>query len=172
MPRVIGRTAAAEDVKQTSGGSTRVVRSWTESEFLEAANATGGPGVRLFAVSVLDWNRRHGVPILLGKGKYGPLYLQAKVATGELAKVANVNSQGYTSIGYDWLVRFPPFDGVEERLELNKRLNAIPGVQIPERSAVEAFWPGIDPKALAPEAAQRQFFEIFDWVADRLAEKS
>ena len=33
---------------------------------------------------------------------------------------------------YEWLVKFPAFDRVEERVELAKRLNAIPGVQRPE----------------------------------------
>ena len=172
VPRVIGRTAAADDVKQSASGATRVARTWTEPEFLEAAAATGGPGAERLANQVLDWDRRHGVAILLGKGKFGPLYLQARAATGELVKIANVNTQGYTVINYEWLVKFPPFDRVEERVELAKRLNAIPGVRIPERSAVEGWWPGIEPKALAPEASQTKFFEIFDWVSARLAEKA
>ena len=46
VPRVIGRTAVAEDVKQTSSGASRVARNWTEPEFLEAAAATGGPAAR------------------------------------------------------------------------------------------------------------------------------
>jgi len=168
VPRVIGRTAAAEDVKQTAGGATRVARVWTETEFLEATAATGGPSVERLARQVLDWDRRHAVEILVGRGKFGPLYLQARAATGELVKIASVNTQGYAVVNYLWLAKFPPFDRVEERVELVKRLNAIPGVQIPERSAVEALWPGIDPKALAPEAAQKQFFEAFEWVAARI----
>jgi hypothetical protein len=82
-----------------------------------------------------------------------------------------VNTQGYTTIGYVGLLEFPPFDRTEERVELNNRLNRIPGVQIPERAAVEGTWPGLQLQALASEAPQRQFLEVLDWVATRLADK-
>ncbi len=169
VPRVIGRTAAAEDVKQASGGAARVTRAWTEAQFLEATAETGGPNAHRLASEILEWNRRYGVPILFGKGKFGPLYLQPRAASGELVKVANMNTQGYVAIGYDWLVKFPPFDAAEQRVEVNRRLNSIPGVQIPERAAVDASWPGIDPKVFASEAARARFLKVFDWVALQLA---
>lgn len=98
----------------------------------------------------------------------GPLYFRARAASGELVKVANLNTQGYTMINFEWLVKFAPFDRVEERIESARKLNAIAGVRIPERSAVEATWPVIDPKALASGPAQSQFLEFLDWVAARL----
>jgi hypothetical protein len=171
VPRVIGRTAAAEDVKQTATGATRVVRTWTEPEFLEAVATTGGPDAEHLARACLDWNRRHGVEILFGKGKFGPLYFQAQIAPGILAKIANVNTQGYTMVSYDTLAKFPPFDRVEERVELNRRLNRIAGVQIPERAAAEATWPGIHLQALASEPTRAKFVEVLDWVSARLVNR-
>lgn len=171
VPRVIGRTAAAEDVKQTSGGAMRVVRTWTEPEFLEAVTTTGGPEAERLARAGLAWSRRHGFEVTFGKGKYGPLYFQARDAASASVRIACVNTQGYTMVQYDALVKIPPFDRVEERVEMNARLNKIAGVQIPERYAVSATWPSIHLRALAPEAAQRQFFDVLDWVAARLSGK-
>ncbi len=48
-------------------------------------------------------------------------------------------------------------------------LNKIPGVEIPERHAVNARWPSIQLEALATEAARSQFFDVLDWAAARLS---
>jgi hypothetical protein len=168
VPRVIGRTAAAEDVKQTHSGSRRVVRTWTEDEFLEATAASGGPDAERLVRACLAWNRRHGAEPLFGKGRYGPLYFQAPVAPGVFAKIANINAQGYTMVNYDTLARFPPFDRAEKRVELNRLLDFIPGVEIPERAATEARWPGIELHVLASEEAHRRFVAVLDWVAGEL----
>ena len=82
VPRVIGRTAAAEDVKQGSGSAMRIVRAWTEAEFLDAVTMTGGPDAVALVRAGLEWNMQHGSGVTFGKGKYGPFYLQAVDATG------------------------------------------------------------------------------------------
>ena len=169
VPRVIGRTAAAGDVKRASSGATRVARTWTEAEFLEATAATGGPDAERLVRKCLAWNARHGVAVFFGRGKFGPVYYRIEVGPGVHAKIANVNTQGYTMVGYDTLAKLPPFDRVEERVEFNRRLNEIPGVEIPERLAAEASWPGIQLEVLAPEPSQERFVEVMDWVATRLS---
>ena len=78
----------------------------------------------------MEWNRRHGVEVVFGTGKYGPLYLQARAATGELVKIASVRTYGYAIVNYGAFQQFPPFDRAEERVEVNRRLNRIPGVKI------------------------------------------
>jgi hypothetical protein len=108
------------------------------------------------------------LPTGVGRGKVRPSTFRPEPPQERQVKIASVSTQGYAVVNYVWLAKFPPFDGVEQRVELVKRLNVIPGVHIPERPAVEALWPGIDPKGLAPEAAQRQFLEVFEWVVARL----
>jgi hypothetical protein len=170
VPRVIGRTAVAEDLKQSSGGAARVARSWTEAEFLEATAATGGPDAEHLARACLSWNRQRSGEIFIGRGKYGPLYLQTRDAAGTLVKIASLNTQGYVEVLYNNLVKSEPFDQSDVRAEMNRRLNEIHGVQLPERAALRATWPSIQLSALASEAARSQFFEVSDWVSARLAE--
>ena len=81
-----------------------------------------------------------------------------------------MNTQGYVEVLYNNLGKSAPFDQADARVEMNRRLNAIHGVQLPERAALQATWPNIQPSALASDAARSQFFEVFDWVAARLAE--
>jgi hypothetical protein len=107
--------------------------------------------------------------MLFGKGKFGPLYLQAKAAAGNLVKIASVNTQGSTEFSYVTLAGVAPFDAVDARLALNRRLGSIPGVQIPDRYAVDARWPRIQLALLAHDEAQSTYFAILDKVAEELA---
>jgi hypothetical protein len=168
VPRVIGRTAAAADVKQSPSGSASAAREWTEAEFLEAAATVGSDAERLARAAQM-WTRRRGLEPILGKGKSGPIYFAAKDASGRVVKIANVNTAGGIQLGYDTLAKFPPFDRVEARIEANNRVNAIPGVQISERLAVDATWPGIKREVLAPEPALAAFLGVLDWIADEIA---
>ena len=169
VPRVVGRTSAAEDLKKASGTSTKVVRTWEESEFLAAAAEAGHDALALVRAG-LQWMRERGFTASIGKGKFGPLYFQAVDAAGTPVRIANVNTHGQVMVQYDYLVKFPPFDQVSVRVELNNKLNKIPGVNLAERSAVEAKWPGIQLAALTSPAAQHQFFAVLDWVAQLLTE--
>src|ERR1035437_4117838 len=74
VPRVIGRTAAADDVKQSaSGGARAVSRTWTLDEFRAAISAQGGTDATAVLEAGLVWVQTHGGSWVLGHGKYGPL---------------------------------------------------------------------------------------------------
>jgi hypothetical protein len=153
-----------------AGGAARVARDWTEQEFVEAVAATGGPTAELLAQACLSWNRQHSGETAFGRGKFGPLYLQARDGAGALVKIAGVNTQGYVEVLYNNLSKSAPFDQTDARLEMNRRLNEIEGVRLPERAALDATWPGIQLAALSLDAARSQFIEVFDWVVARLVE--
>ena len=169
VPRVIGRTAAAEDVKQASRGAKPVARTWTKDEFVEAASAIGGAGAHSLVQAALAWAARHGVDPIYGKGKFGPLYLTSPGTVGDQVRIVNINTQGLTMVQFDVLSKWPPFDTVEERIELNDRLNRIAGVNIAERYAVDATWPSIHVEVLESDEAQAALFEVLDWAASRLS---
>ena len=116
VPRVIGRTAAAEDVKQAASGGTRAVRrNWTIEEFRAATVEVGGLDAVAVLEDGLEWVRRHGGTLALGHGKYGPLYLVVPSSGGQPAKVLGIDTGGGITVNY--LKDHPPFDDVAERLE-------------------------------------------------------
>jgi hypothetical protein len=96
VPRVIGQTAAADDLKQTASGATRQVRrTWTLDEF-HAAVAAQGPDAIAVVDDGLAWARRPGRSWEFGRGKYGPLYLVAPTSTGQQVKVLSIDTGGNT----------------------------------------------------------------------------
>ncbi len=173
VPRVIGRTAAAEDVKQASGGATRPVRrNWTIDEFRASAVEVGGPE----AIAILDeglaWMERNGGTLVFGHGKYGPVYPAIPGRDGAPAKVLALDTGGGIGVNYSVLKDHPPFDDAGERVSLNHRLNEIGGISLPDDMAARASWPLIKLGALRTPADLTAFFRVFDDVADRLSAPS
>jgi hypothetical protein len=58
------------------------------------------------------------------------------------------------------------------RLEMNTRLNAIPGVDLKAECAVNATWPRIRPQLAGTDEGRRIILEVLDWVAALLVAAS
>jgi hypothetical protein len=166
VSRVIGQTAAAEDLKASATG--RANREWTLPSFIAEAAAIGGSEAEALVRDSVGWTEVNAGEPSLGKGKYGPVYLEASDRLGRRVKIANVNAQGSIMILYISLADTPPFDEESRRLDLHRRLTAVPGVSLSEKSARDKGWPSIPLGALANNEARRQFFEVMDWVAAQL----
>jgi hypothetical protein len=60
----------------------------------------------------------------------------------------------------------PPFNDEAKRLELLKRLNAVPGVNIPVEAITK--FPNIRLSTLKDATALQQFLEVLDWVVQEI----
>jgi hypothetical protein len=168
VPRVIGHTAAAEDVKQAAGGTRAVRRNWTLEEFRAATVEAGGTDAVAVLEDGLAWGLRNGGTLVFGHGKYGPLYPAIPSRDGQPAKVLAIDTGGGIWVNYSVLKDHPPFDDVAERLGVNRRLNEIGGISIADDMAARAAAALVRLDALRPPADRAAFFAIFDDVAARL----
>ena len=60
----------------------------------------------------------------------------------------------------------PPFDRSEIWGELLQRLNAIPGLAVPESRS--DLYPSFPMQRIATAEAQKAFFETFDWALEAI----
>lgn len=169
VPRVIGRTAAADDVKQASSGGTRSApRVWTLDEFRAAVFDLGGADAVAVLEDGLAWTERHGGSFALGHGKYGPLYPVVPTDNGKAARVVAIDAGGGVWVNYSVLKDYESFADPGERVGINHRLNEIDGISIPDDMAVRASGPKVSLDALRQPAARAAFFRVLDDVASRL----
>jgi hypothetical protein len=169
VPTVVGLTVAAEEVKQIGGGHVASVkRRWTEEEFLSEAESS--PAALELIREALTWAKQSGRGLAFGEGKRGPLYVGVRLASGQLAELLSVNSGGTPAIQYVGMAKGAPFDREEARLELNRRLNEIPGFAIRDESATGASWPKVPSQALTAPAARRQLFDALSWAASEMSD--
>ena len=65
-------------------------------------------------------------------------------------------------IQFQWLQSRPPFDDVGRRKDLLNRLNAIPGITLPQDSLGRR--PSFPLAVLKRREVREQFIEVLDWV--------
>ena len=127
------------------------------------------PEVLALVRDELDWLTKHDVEPFIGRGKYGPLHVRIRDRDGNLTRGVSTGTGGSVMIDYSVLQRTAPLDDPDVRLEVNRRLNLIPGVSIPERMARYASWPTIPQHTLSKPEARTQLFDVLDWIARLLS---
>jgi hypothetical protein len=162
VPRVIGQTAVAQDTKRST--ASRGAFSWDEGSYLMAVGESAGSKVRTINERLIAWMRARGIEPQFGRGRTGPLYLTVDLADGRAIRPFGTGTSGSMEIRFDELKTTDAFSDPSSRLELNNRLNAIPGIGIKDDLAERGTWPSIRVMALAAQDDFDRFTDAFDWV--------
>ncbi|MBA1147488.1 hypothetical protein H0Z60_10535 [Ectothiorhodospiraceae bacterium WFHF3C12] len=168
VPRLVGRTAQATALRQARGAA----RQWDAESMLAFLEQEGFNEGASNIKAIIRWTEEHtGVHANFGKGAYYPtLYLTVDTAAGTCRVITlGVFQDGLGGhIDFAQLLRFPPFDEVEARRELQRRFLAID--------------PNIDPTNLdrsptfsCQRLSRKESFDRFtgaiDWLAKKLNPK-
>jgi hypothetical protein len=158
VPRVIGQTAAAQQIK---AGGSRPGRQWDETSFFQELETKQGAEVARVARSIVGWARPRVSRVWWGEGKTLGSFVPVLNHKDRDHQMFAVWTNGTIEIYFYWFQFKPAFDSEEKRLELLERLNGIEGIRIP-RDAITRR-PTFPLVALRSEATLRQFFAVFEW---------
>lgn len=158
VPSVLGLTAEAQQRKSSASPGKR---QWDEASFFEEIEKRGTK-VANVARRILDWARPPRTTYFYwGKGQQTGSFVPILKYEGTHYQLFTVLTSGYVEFYFGTYQRKRPFDDVEKRLELLRRLNSIEGVSIPE--AKVSLSPSIPLAVLSDEAALKQFSDVFEW---------
>ncbi len=156
VPRVIGQTAEAQQKKSAGIRSTL-----NEDEFLEALS----PEEAIVATKILEWSRDNSsrvdwkgasfVPVL----EYGSTFSHNPITVTVGSKVPRVEIKFGRMKNRN---RLPD----EKRIEILRRLNEIPGVNLPQDSI--GRYPSIPLSTLASGSALEQFLRAIAWTIEEV----
>jgi hypothetical protein len=169
VPRVIGNTATAEQAKQVAGGRSRSDHAWDDDTFLAAVRTTGRPETERLVHDARTWAASVGLPVRYGKGRTGPLYIDAPDKTGTAVPLMGISVEGSVLVDYSTLRKSPPFDDVAPRLALHDRLVAIPGAILNRQAAETGTWYHLPRGLFGSDEGRRSFLAALAWMADRLS---
>ncbi|WP_440950752.1 DUF262 domain-containing protein [Methanosphaerula subterraneus] len=141
---------------------------WTEERFMPVLEERAGTDAVEVARSILDWGVRHTTHIWWGEGKKDGSFAPIFNWKGESYYPVLVWTRGVLVIQFQWLQNRPPFNALEKRKELLDRLNAIPGIAIPEDSLI--YRPALPLRAFLPAKIREEFFAVLDWVISEVKE--
>lgn len=163
VPKVIGQTSIAQSIKSVKT-LPQIYRD--EASFFGEMMEVGGELKSKIAKRIYDWIAYKSHRVWFGKGQYGRgSYVPVTEIILNNKKVSlmpfAIWASGSIEIYFQWYKDRPPFDQIEYKTELLKRLNQIEGVNIPE-SALNRR-PSFDILLLAKEEIYNQFIATFDW---------
>ena len=141
---------------------------WTEERFMPVLEERAGADAVEVARSILDWGVHHTTHIWWGEGKKDGSFAPIFNWKGTSYYPVLVWTRGVLVIQFQWLQYRPPFNALETRKELLDRLNAIPGISIPDDSLI--YRPALPLTAFLPAETREGLLAVLDWVVDEVKE--
>lgn len=163
VPRVHGLTAEAQQ-KKSSG--VRETRKWDEASFFQELLANTDAERVAVARRLLEWARANMTRIWWGEGKRNGSFVPVLEHNGQQQYVISVWTSGSVEMGFQWMKVRPPFADEAKRREMLQRLNAIPGIALPEDGITRR--PNIPLAALTDTATLTRFLQVLDWFVQEV----
>jgi hypothetical protein len=158
VPRVIGQTSKAREVKAPPGGRSRT----SEDEFFANLHDRSAEAARV-AMQILDWSRRNFTVVeweaasFVPKLDYGAEFSHNPITVFGLGRVPRVSIKFGRMKNRNHLSE-------EVRLELKRRLNEIEGVNL---DSIDKF-PAIPLSLLATEPDLERFLSAIAWTIEQV----
>ena len=163
VPRLIGRTEHAQQKKSAAPGGGG--RQWDETTFFDKL-AERFPTDVATARRIFHWAREKADSFWYGKGEAsGSLYPMFGEGAVSFYPIA-IWTYGSVEIQFQSLQQRPPFDRLALREEFQRRLNAIPGVSIPDDRLNKR--PAIQLSSLRNPEALATFIAAVEWVVNAI----
>jgi len=154
---------------------------WTEERFYgELRNSNGSEAVAAFESIVERLTAERRVRALYGFGKVmGSLWITymgdataSEYRSGRDVVFCSLWSYGSIEIGAQYLAAFAPFTDAAMLEQLRQRLNAIPGVEIPQERVAKR--PAFSWKLFEDKPELDQLISVLEWIVSALtaAQKS
>jgi hypothetical protein len=157
VPRVLGQTAAAENVKKRVRPSNR---KWDETSFMEDLRANASQEATAVAAHLIEWTRRE-----IGEPRWGSGATMGSFAAllkhdGKRHVLFDVWTTGRASIRFTRLKEHAPFKEEATRVALMKRFNEIPEIDLKNAGG----WPEFHLESLSSPSALEQFLTIIRYI--------
>jgi hypothetical protein len=162
VPRVIGHTVEAQQKKT---GAVHESKQWDEPSFFTALEARRGADEAGVARKILEWAETGPFDIWWGKGKHDGSFFPMLEHKDTRHWLISVWTYGRLEVQFQQM-KTEPFNRESKRLEFLRRLNEVPGIDLPTSRINKR--PSFLLSVLKDEAALRQFLEVLNWFVQEV----
>ena len=152
VPRVVGKTASSPNPPSVKWNAQTIAN--------ELLTRNGQTEAGVFS-KILEWVNARSLKPTYGKGKIDGSFYAILVHDGQTHWTFTVWTDGTVAVQFGDMLDQPPFDSEKQRLELLRRLNAIPGITIEKEKITK--YPSFPLSTLARPESLAQFLDTFDW---------
>jgi hypothetical protein len=166
---IIPQLYGAEGKKEVAAAASPK-RQWDEAMFFEELQRNRSETEVAAARQILEWATPRATRIYWGQGTKFGSFVPVVSRNGIDHQLLAVFTYGSVEVYFQTLQGRPAFQPEEKRLELLRRLNAIPGVSIPPDGITRR--PSIKLATLEGADGVRRFLEVYDWVLEEIEHAS
>jgi hypothetical protein len=163
VPRVIGQTA---DAQARKSGTAGVSRQWDEATFFQELERRQGAEEAEVAQRILEWGKQNMPEFYWGRGDRSGSFTPGLTHGGIWHLVIVVWTYGKVELQFQHMQRRPLFDDEGKRRELLRRLNEIPGIDLPDDAIARR--PSIPLSILDKPQVLEKFLETLDWFTEEV----
>jgi hypothetical protein len=164
VPLLVGQTNTSQRVKSVRAPSAR---KWDEESFfndLQDKEPTAVPVAR----RIFDWARDRVTEIVWGTGTQSGSFVPLLRRDGVEHRLFAVYSYGSFEAFFQYHRTRPPFDSEALRKELLDRLNAVPGVSLPEDGISRR--PSFRLASILTDDRVEKLLSVYDWFLQKIQE--
>lgn len=159
VPKVIGQTPVKRQATIVNG-------KWDEPSFFKEMAAKGGSIEVEVAKAILDWAKEKVDRIWWGEGKKLGSFTAIVEHKGVSHYPVYVVTNGFVYINFYYLKMKKPFDNEDLRIELLRRINETPGINISQENIAKG--PSIPLKTLGNRDALEKFLSALEWAVNQI----
>jgi hypothetical protein len=164
VPRVMGLTAEAQQKKST--GRDRQQRKWDEQSFFSALLERTDKETVVVVRKLYEWVQQNATYSWWGEGQRSGSFVPVFEVNGDRHYLFSAWTNGSLEMYFYWMQGQPPFDQREKRLQLLRRLNDVPGVNLSENSLERR--PNFPFTVLKNPVAYTKLIEAFQYFLDEI----
>jgi hypothetical protein len=164
--RKIEKATAAEVQAETRTSEQPARRKWDEKSFFQELQRNCGVRDAATARKILEWAESNALSVWWGEGRQSGAFHLGLRLRGEWYHLIGVWTGGAVELQFEYMRNRPPFDSEANRLEFFRRLDAIPGMDLPDDAITRR--PGVPMSVLGDEAVLEQFLEVLTWAAQQI----
>lgn len=159
VPKVIGKTTLAEQVKRTAGS-----RQWDEPSFFESLKNRHGDDYVNIASRILEWALGKQLRISWGKGNQDGSFIPVFDYKGVGHKLFAVWTSGLFEFYFQHYKN--PFHSENQRRELMTKFNGIPSISIDPAKINQR--PSVPLSSLQDSSSLEQLLLTFEWFIEEI----
>ncbi len=165
VPRIIGQTAEAQNVKRR----TKKRNKWDENSFFAELENLHGVDVAKIAKKIHAWANDHVDRVWWGEGEIKGSFVPIIEINGKSHQLFAIWTNNRAEIYFHWYQKNSPFDNREKRMEMLNMLNDIPNVNLSE-DGVDRL-PSFPIAILDTNEKLEAFFDVFEWHISEVQKK-
>ncbi len=168
---IIPQLFGAEQRKSVEGVSKSRL-PWDAEMFFGELRTRRNPGEIEVITRIYDWAGQKQLNIWWGSGSTTGSFSPYLTHEGHHYYLLVAYTYASIEMNFEMLAKRPAFQSEEMRLELRRRLNAVPGVSIPEKvganQAIMTRTRVAKGATLSSNQSTEKFLNVFDWMIDAI----